>query len=232
MGIDYNNIIVSDGLVFYIDAANPRSYSGTGITANGLVGGIGGTLVNGVGFTSSNNGYFSFDGTNDFISLGNPTVLQGLQLNMTLSCWFNRQANHISGTLYSDYSDVGGLKVISLLRLDSSSLRYITSASVGTFQFVEPANIANFTWYFVSVTVGGTLSSPTVSIFLNGTTYLYNLSALASSPYTGSTHCIGGNVHINGEYFNGNISQVSIYNRALTAQEVLQNYNATKGRYR
>ena len=43
MGIDYNNIIVSDGLVFYIDAANPRSYSGTGLTANGLVGGIGAT---------------------------------------------------------------------------------------------------------------------------------------------------------------------------------------------
>ena len=71
MGIDYNNIIVSDGLVFYIDAANPRSYSGTGLTANGLVGGIGGTLVNGVGFSSVNNGSFTFDGGDDYINSGN-----------------------------------------------------------------------------------------------------------------------------------------------------------------
>ena len=56
MGIDYNNVIVTDGLVLYLDAANTRSYSGTGLTVNGLVGGIGGTLVNGVGFGTTNNG--------------------------------------------------------------------------------------------------------------------------------------------------------------------------------
>ena len=65
MAVGYNPSIVSDGLVFYIDAANSRCYSGSGITVNGLLGGIGGTLVNGVGFTSSNNGSFIFDGTND-----------------------------------------------------------------------------------------------------------------------------------------------------------------------
>ena len=53
MGIDYNNVIVSDGLVLYLDAANTRSYSGSGTSSNSLVGGIGATLVNGVGFTLS-----------------------------------------------------------------------------------------------------------------------------------------------------------------------------------
>ena len=68
MGLAHSPSIISDGLIFYLDAANSRSYSGSGNTANGLVGGIGGTLVNGVGFTSSNNGLFSFDGSNDYIN--------------------------------------------------------------------------------------------------------------------------------------------------------------------
>ena len=232
MGVKAGPRIVQNGLILDVDAAVSRSYSGSGLTANGLVGGIGGTLVNGVGFTGTNNGSFIFDGANDYIDCGNPTVLQGLQLNMTLSCWFKRLADQFSGTLYSDYSDVSGLKIASLLRIDGSSLRYITSASSGTFQYVQPTDIINNIWYFVSVTVSGTLGSPIASIFINGTTYTYNLTALITSPYTGSTHCIGGNVHINDEYFNGIISQVNIYNRALSATEVLQNYNATKGRYR
>jgi len=231
MGVIAGANINDNGLIFSLDAANFRTYSGSGLTSFGLVGGIGGTLVNGVGFTSANGGSFVFDGTNDYIDCGNPTVLQGLQLNMTLSCWFKRLADQFSGTLYSDYSDVSGLKIASLLRIDGSSLRYITSASSGTFQYVQPTNIINNIWYFVSVTVSGTLSSPIASIFINGTTYTYNLSTLITSPYTGSTHCIGGNVHINNEYFNGIISQVNIYNRALSAQEIKQNYNATKKRY-
>lgn len=50
MGIEYNNVIITDGLIFTIDAANPRSYTGSGITVNGLVAGLGATLVNGTGF--------------------------------------------------------------------------------------------------------------------------------------------------------------------------------------
>ena len=69
MAVSYNPSIVTDGLVFQVDAANAKSYSGSGTVVNGLVGGIGGTLVNGVGFTSSNNGSFIFDGTNDYFDI-------------------------------------------------------------------------------------------------------------------------------------------------------------------
>jgi hypothetical protein len=232
MGLKHHPRVVTDGLVFYVDAANTRSYSGSGLTANGLVGGIGGTLVNGVGFSSSNNGSFFFDGTNDYINLGNPTVLQGLQLNMTISCWFNRQAFTLSATLYSDYADVGGIRLTSLLRIDNNFLNYYTSAPNNGFQNVYPTTITSGVWYFVSVAVSGTLSSPIANIFLNGTFYTFNLGALNSTPFTGAIHCIGGNINIGtNEYFNGNISQVQIYNRALTQQEILQNYNATKTRY-
>ena len=67
MGIAYNTSIVSDGLVFALDAGNTRCYSGSGNTSNALVGSKIGALTNGVGFTNSNNGSFTFDGTNDFM---------------------------------------------------------------------------------------------------------------------------------------------------------------------
>ena len=67
MGIISGANLIDNGLVYSLDAANFRSYSGSGLTSNALVGGIGATLVNGVGFTSANNGSFIFDGTNDYI---------------------------------------------------------------------------------------------------------------------------------------------------------------------
>ena len=69
MGIDIGPIETTDGLVFHLDAGNTRSYSGSGITSNGLISGIGGTLINGLGFTSTNGGSFVFDGTNDYFDI-------------------------------------------------------------------------------------------------------------------------------------------------------------------
>jgi hypothetical protein len=82
MGVKSGPRIVTNGLIFDLDAAVSRSYSGTGLTANGLIGGIGGTLVNGVGFTSSNNGSFIFDGSNDYIVSN-----IDLRRDFSLSCW-------------------------------------------------------------------------------------------------------------------------------------------------
>ena len=84
MGIAYNTSIVSDGLVFALDAANSRSYAGSGITVNSLVGGIGCTLVNGVGFGTSNSGSFIFDGTNDYID----TQTSFIPTRYTVFAWF------------------------------------------------------------------------------------------------------------------------------------------------
>jgi len=229
MAVGYNPSIVSDGLVLYLDAASSRCYSGSGLTVNGLVSGIGGTIVGG-GFGTTNNGYFTFRNLTDKIVIGNPSVLQGLQLNFTVSCWFNQISNLQYATLYANYSSTTSHKLVCLFRVDSGSLKYYTSNSSGNLQSITPAAITNGVWYFAAITVSGTLSSPTASVFLNGTTYNYSLSALSSTPDLTNTHCIGGNVYIN-EGINGNIGQVQIYNRALSQQEILQNFNATRFRY-
>ena len=85
MGVKAGPRIVQNGLILDVDAAVPRSYSGSGLTANGLIGGIGGTLVNGVGFGTTNNGFFTFDGSNDYINFGNNSTLY--QNSGTLSVW-------------------------------------------------------------------------------------------------------------------------------------------------
>ena len=83
MGISYNTSIVTDGLVFALDAANPRCYPGTGLTAFGLVG-PNGTLTNGTGFSSANSGSFFFDGTNDSLDYSSYTPDAN-----TVSIWVN-----------------------------------------------------------------------------------------------------------------------------------------------
>ena len=70
MGVKAGPKVVKDGLVFALDAAVSRSYSGSGFTIYDLRSGTGATLINGVGYSSVNSGYFSFDGTNDYINFG------------------------------------------------------------------------------------------------------------------------------------------------------------------
>ena len=221
MGIDYNNIIVSDGLVFYIDAANPRSYSGTGLTANGLVGGIGGTLVNGVGFTSSNNGSFIFDGANDYLYAPINTNLFSSEATMII--WLkndiatppNAQTGIIGyfgdggGNDHYPWSD--GAAYLSTFR--NSRIGPITlSASIGRTSA-----------HMLSVTTDA------VNWKLYQNTTLITTQSALSSIYLGTYNIGKSNSDF---YYQGNIYSFIIYNRALTAQEILQNYNAMKGRYR
>jgi hypothetical protein len=230
MGLSHSPSLVMDGLVFSMDAGNSRCYSGSGITVNGLVGGIGGTLVGGVGYANRNNGSFFCTNAADHINFGNPTVLQGLQINMTLSCWFNQTGNRQYATIYSDYSETTSSKLVSLLRVDSGYLRYFTTTSGGGHQNINPITVVNGVWYYAAISVSGTISSPVANFFVNGTNYSFSLGSMSSTPFLGNNHCVGGNFHI-AECFDGNISQVQIYNRALSAQEIKQNYNATKKRY-
>ena len=70
MGLDHSPIIVTDGLSLYLDAANSRSYSGTGLSVYDLSGsGNTSLLINGPTYSSSNLGYFVLDGTNDYVNV-------------------------------------------------------------------------------------------------------------------------------------------------------------------
>jgi len=225
MGIDYNNIIVSDGLVFYIDAANPRSYSGTGLTANGLVGGIGATLINGVGFTSSNNGTFTFDGTNDYIAVSG-TNFPLSNSARTLNIWYYTKTS-------TWQADVNNLFWYGT----AGSTRQSFGVDFGTYPTMEFYSWADdINWNTTAPQVGW--KNLQIAYDGNLTVRIYELGVLvATKTFSAQLNTvlstdvqIGAITYVPG-YFDSNISQVSMYNRALSSTEILQNYNATKRRY-
>jgi hypothetical protein len=219
-----------DGLILNLDAGNSRCYSGTGLTVNGLVGGIGGTLVGGVGYTNRNQGSFVFDGTNDYINIGVQPQIDGYQLPVSLSGWFKIDTLKLN-TICGIYN--GFVNVYNLLRLDNSVYRvFLSNASNGQFQYFDHSTpISINTWYFFAVVVSGSISTPSLSMYLNNTSaQSFSPLALKSSVALNIDYRIGASYAAN-ENFQGNISDFKFYNRALTQQEILQNYNATKGRY-
>jgi len=216
MGVKAGPRIVQNGLILDVDAAVPRSYSGTGLTANGLIGGIGGTLVNGVGFGTTNNGFFTFDGSNDYINFGNSSTLQ--QSSGTLSAW--AKASSPGGGYRGIIAKQGSY---GLFYTDSVLVTYDWAADAGRSTGI---NIADNTWKNVVLTYQSGVSNGT-SIYINGVLVLTTTITIQSQV----ANLFGGAEANANQFAACQISSFNMYSRALTAQEVLQNYNATKGRY-
>ena len=217
MGLKHHPRVVTNGLVMYLDAANTRSYSGSGTSSNSLVGGIGATLVNGVGFTSSNNGAFTFDGSNDYINFGNSSAVQ--QSSGTLSAW--AKASSPGGGYRGIIAKQGAY---GLFYTDSVLVAYDWAADAPRSTGV---NIADNTWKNVVLTYQSGVSNDT-RIYINGVSVLTTTITVLNQ--TGNL--FGGAEANAGQYAACQISLFNMYNRALSATEILQNYNATKGRYR
>ena len=110
MGIAYNTSIVSDGLVFALDAANLRSYSGSGLTAFSLTSNFLATLTNGVGFGTTGTNYFIFDGVDDNI----PFTILNYGTTLTIETWANSRSFSSFGMIFG-FSDpnekcLGGMR--------------------------------------------------------------------------------------------------------------------------
>jgi hypothetical protein len=224
MGISAGPSGVSDGLVFQLDAANFRSYSGSGITANGLVSGIGGTLVNGVGFTSSNNGSFTFDGSDDYIAASG-TNFPLSNSPRTLNIWY-----------YTNTSTWQG-NINNLFWYGTASGRQSFGVDFNTYPEMEFYSWADdMNWNTTAPQVGW--KNLQIAYDGNLTVRIYELGVLVATKTLGgqlntvlsSNVQIGAIIGLSG-YFDSNISQVSMYNRALSATEIQQNFNAMRERY-
>jgi hypothetical protein len=145
--------------------------------------------------------------------------------------WAKANSFSSSSTLWGVYKAVSVGQLYSLLRVDTGNLRYFASNSGGGFQFNGTLTPSANVWNFYAVTVSGSIASPSVTIYLNNSSQTFSYSSLSSSPDLSVDFRIGGNQAIVSELWNGNISNVSYYNRALSATEIQQNYNALRGRF-
>ena len=216
MGIDYNTITVTDGLVAYWDVANTRSYAGTGLTLNGLVGGLGATLVNGVAYSSNNLGYLTFDGSNDYVNAANPAELQLTTGTICVWCRTSSPGSGYRGIVAKQYA-------YGIFYNSNNLTLYDWAVPRGNDTGV---NLADGNWKHVSFTFQSGVTNGSV-LYLNSVgilTTTYTISNNNSNLFIGSEQNANQNA-------NCNISLVHIYNRVLSATEIVKNYNATKSRY-
>jgi hypothetical protein len=220
--------IVTDGLVFAVDAANYQSYPGSGTTWSDLSGnGNNGTLVNGPAFDSGNGGSIVFDGTNDYVE-----VIDFLPNNndFTLTLWLNYSdlnpsVTGIISTWDSNWKGWGFAGRNGFFR------SWINDGAAGGKDWVSLSEVYN-EWHLV--TLRYKYSTGTQSFYLDTTSYGSDSTIRPVSP---SNLQIGrggqtGTVQLNSyTYSNCKISNLKIYNRVLTEQEITQNYNALKGRF-
>jgi hypothetical protein len=208
MGITYNPRIVTDGLVLALDAANPKSYPGSGTTWTDLSGrGNTGTLTNGPTYSSANGGSIVFDGVDDRVDTINVSSLT----NMTIEMW-------IYDTISSErdiltYNGNSGSYTFngSTFRTDGNSLAARVFAGVGN----PPLN----TWYRFCYVKNGDLYINQIQYTGSGTDNPYGIISLANKRSDIPNR------------LNGRIAAVKIYNRALSAAQIQQNFNALRGRY-
>jgi hypothetical protein len=220
MAVSYNPSIVTDGLVFALDAANIKSYSGSGTNVTNISNSnYTGVLNNGVGFSSNNNGVFTLDGSNDYISFVPNDIFNIGTGDFTLLAWHKTSYKSNYSTIMS-LDDGNGTGYLLYTSINSGVMRNWVAG--------VPKNgnidICTGVWNLI----GLTRTSGLCTQYVNGvvdTTF----TASGVLQISGRTLSIGQNA--NSYYYNGNISTVSMYNRALSQQEILQNYNATKGRY-
>jgi hypothetical protein len=218
--------VVLDGLVLYLDATNPDSYSGTGSTWLDVSGNANnGTLTNGPTFDSGNKGSISFDGVDDFVIATNTTILQPPSA-ITLEATFQRDGGR---TIINYGANSGGASKIYCFEQSSNISAFqakVTTTNNPNVTLNGPI-LSTGTWYHVVMTYNGS----TAILYING---LFYTSALASGNinYPANSNLnLGRKNTADGEYISGKIAFNRIYNRALSPQEILQNFNATKSRF-
>jgi hypothetical protein len=205
----------------FLDAGNASSYPGSGTAWTDLSGNSrNGTLTGGPTYTSADGGAIVFDGTNDFVQCSGSITATAA----TFVTWMRRNGTQGSydGILLSRGSSVTGMMFQS-----SNQLAYIWNNAINTYTWNSGLTLPDLTWCMVAVSV--TSSSATAYLCQSGGI----TSATNTVSHTSTTldDIKIGQDDFGGRFFTGNIATAMIYDRALSADEITQNFNALRGRY-
>ena len=217
MGFYRGPNIVTENLTFALDAGSERSYPGSGTTTTSLVGSNTGTLTNGVGFNSGNGGTWDFDGVDDYI-----TASRALSTNnYSAEFVFKADVNTIGTEHWLGNQYAGSGRTIFDLFTDNKLRNFIHGTAINGATTIQTG-----TWYHAVFTRN---SSGLAKIYLNGVQDA--TGTISSATPSDLAFEIGGDTTLTGRWFNGKIPLCRVYNKALSATEVLQNYNAQKNRF-
>jgi len=219
--------VITSGLVLELDAGNIKSYPTTGTTWFDKSGNANnGTLTNGPTFNTGSLGSIVFDGTNDYVDFG--TSFNNVTTQLTINCWGKISGTPIDGIFITKGEFTGtqssnfGFQIRS-----SNALRFYVSPSASAYVIVDSSNnmwdnnINNYTVTF---------NSGTVIFYKNGNPFSSGSLGVSSLPSSTGPLYVGW-LKGYSAYYPGNIYTTQVYNRALSASEVQQNFNATRARF-
>ena len=218
----YQGQIITDGLVFAADAGNLVSYENGDTTTYSLTGSVDGTLTNGVGFNSSSGGYWEFDGVDDYIDIPFNSSLDVDYL--TAEVWI--KSDFITGPSTRHYIMNGCSHRWGVIVDEANTLRWYinTTSGVSELTWVDSL-VSQNDWMCITCTFDGSSSK----IYVNG-------AEKSSVSHSGTINTANSSGRLmdyrgNGYETEGLATNFKIYNRALTAAEVAQNYNANINRF-
>lgn len=214
--------IVNSGLVLHLDAANPRSYLGTGTAWFDLSGNRNnGTLTNSPVYDLSNNGNFSFDGTDKYIvgSLPSPAVGSSITIESVI------KLNNVSGTKAIFSHGRSAVSFACGMMIVNANLRFRNSGN--DYALSSPTTLSANQWYHLALVSNSSGTTGYCNAVLQGTT----AQTITSNSIT-DFHIGRRSSNAASEFMSGNIAYIRVYhNRALTQQEIQQNFEATRTRY-
>ena len=228
MSLKHHPSIITKDLVFYFDAANNRSYSGTGRTVNGLIGGLGITRIGGTAFSTQNLGSLYFTGqTGNYMPFNIPN------LGNTITVEMFAKINNFDISMpfgFLEYDVLGYLGALGY-NTNNTDLHGLTASQV------TGLGISN-NWASYHFEMRTDVSYTNNKIYINGVSQSLS-KILADNEVAAKRTFNSGIGRISGYNFSGginfnismNLALFKVYNRALTQEEINLNFNAFKGRF-
>jgi hypothetical protein len=234
MGLSHSPSIITQNLSLCLDAANPKSYPGSGTTWTDLSGnGNNGTLVNGVGYNSGNLGSLVFDGVDDRVSCGTGS-LNNLSAFSGLMWIYKTGVGPTGGDrLLTKRSSAQGSGWWDFLTLPNHAISF--NADFLTTDIIRESSttFALNTWNMVAFTWDGTSSASNIKLYINAneTSYSTSTNGVGGRVSETTNDLVVGNADWANRPFMGRVGVVQVYNRVLTNSELLQNFNALRSRF-
>jgi hypothetical protein len=224
MALQHSPRIVTDGLVLALDAGNTKSYPGIGTAWTDLVGSGIGTLTNGPTFDSGNGGSIVFDGTDDIINCGSSNDFAFGTGDFTIEVWCNPDTlvAFDNKGIISISPDGGFAPTTWQIRYNNQNVRWNYSSSS---DITSSSSVSAGEWTQIVATRSGTA----LTLYINAVS---EATGTSSADLSDNGILKIGQNRGGADYFDGKIPIVRLYKgKALTQQEIQQNYNAHRGRY-
>lgn len=225
MGMYRGPRIITEDLILYLDAGNDKSYTGSGSSWNSLLGGYSGTLANAPTFTSSFPKHFTFNGSNQMVNTNLPNSVLGE--SFSLICVFTKQGNN-SITAISD-------RIFTANRTATATKWCLGWRQNGNLSFAGTGGSETLASFSIPTGVfifcGLSYNNNVYSMFINNELVVNGSSAGVTNTTNFENIAIAGRPDNSDRFMNGKLAIAMIYNRNLSNSEILQNFNALRGRF-